>query len=123
MPEGMMNGPMRNDINQRRVLRAGSAQDEAPGAVRQQLVRILASTWFTNSERMCRFLRFAVEETLNGNAAHLKEVVIGASVFDREPNYDSQLDPIVRVEARRLRSKLASYYGGEGKEDNVSIEF
>lgn len=59
---------------------------------------------------MVRLLRFCVEHTVNGRAAELKESVLGGEVFDRGPGYDPRLDPIVRVEMRRLRSKLNAYY-------------
>ena len=49
--------------------------------------------------------------------------MIGVEVFDRGPSYDPRLDPIVRVEARRLRAKLLLYYEGEGKDDGLVIEF
>jgi TolB-like protein/Tfp pilus assembly protein PilF len=94
-----------------------------PRAIRNQLVKILTSSIFSDSQRMVRFLRFAVEETLNGNASRLKEIVIGMEVFDRPINYDPRLDPIVRVEARRLRAKLREYYEGTGEQDQVIVEF
>ena len=94
-----------------------------PSEVRLQLERILASKGFANAERMSRFLRFAVEHTLENRAAELKEYVIGVEVFDRTGSYDPRLDPVVRVEARRLRSKLASYYEEEGKADALLIDF
>ena len=72
---------------------------------------------------MARFLRFAVEHALCGRADDLKEYVIGVEVFDRSAEYDPRVDPIVRVEARRLRSKLKAYYEGEGSGDSVVIEF
>lgn len=72
---------------------------------------------------MSRFLRFTVEESLRGNASQLKEIVIGTKVFDRKADYDPRLDPIVRVEARRLRRKLTAYYEGPGRQDPVCIEF
>ena len=74
-------------------------------AVREQAARILASANFADSSRMIRFLQFAVDETLEGRADRLKEIVIGMEVFDRSPSYDPRLDPIVRVEARRLRAR------------------
>src|SRR5581483_1735225 len=79
-------------------------------AVRRAVEKITASAIFAESQRMARFLRFAVEETLRGNGGRLKEIVIGAEVFDRGADYDPRLDPIVRVEARRLRTKLVAYY-------------
>jgi len=94
-----------------------------PLAVRSQLAAVLASDLFAGSPRMARFLRFTTEETLAGNAAQLKEIVIGAKVFDRDPSYDPRLDPIVRVEARRLRIKLRAYYEGPGKHDALILEF
>ena len=71
---------------------------------------------------MSRFLRFTVERALAGQSDQLKEFVIGVEVFDRKGSYDPRVDPIVRVEARRLRAKLNSYYDGEGREDEVVIE-
>ncbi|MDQ6676782.1 MAG: hypothetical protein M3Z09_05750 [Acidobacteriota bacterium] len=100
-----------------------SGESVDPLAVRSQLASLLASDLFAGSPRMGRFLRFTVEETLAGNAAQLKEIVIGAKVFDRDGSYDPRLDPIVRVEARRLRLKLRAYYEGPGKRDQLILEF
>jgi TolB-like protein/Flp pilus assembly protein TadD len=87
------------------------------------LEKILAHRLFVRSERMGRFLRFAVERTLAGQAEELKEYLIGVEVFDRRQSYDPRIDPIVRVEARRLRAKLRAYYDGDGRADSVMIEF
>jgi serine/threonine-protein kinase len=88
-----------------------------------QLEKILAHGLFARSERMGRFLRVAVERALDGRADELKEYLIGVEVFDRKQSYDPRVDPIVRVEARRLRSKLKAYYDGEGRSDPIVIEF
>jgi TolB-like protein/Flp pilus assembly protein TadD len=93
-----------------------------PGSVRAQLRRILASREFAASDRMCRFLRLAVIETLEGRSDDLKEYRLGLEVFDRPESFDPGADPIVRVEARRLRAKLAKYYGNDGRYDQVVIE-
>lgn len=95
----------------------------SPKAVRSQIDRILASSAFARSERMRRFLRFTVGEVLEGRAGQLKEYLVGVEVFDRKASYDSRVDPIVRVEARRLRSKLRTYYETEGRSDAVLIEY
>src|SRR5882672_2323826 len=92
-------------------------------SVEEQLLRILASKPFAQSARMTRFLRFTVERALRGQSDQLKEYVIGVEVFDRKGSYDPRVDPIVRVEARRLRSKLKNYYDGDGRLDEVIIEF
>jgi serine/threonine-protein kinase len=89
--------------------------------VSEQLERILASRLFTRSSRLCRFLRYSVEEALSGQGDRLKEQLIGIQVFDRKSDYDPRIDPIVRVEARRLRQKLKSYYTSQGRADDVVI--
>ncbi len=68
-------------------------------------------------------MRFTVEQALRGREDQLKEYVIGVEVFDRNTAYDPRIDPIVRVEARRLRSKLRDYYQTEGRDDALRIEF
>lgn len=94
----------------------------SPDAVREQLDRLLASSALRYSERSCRFLRYVVEQQLAGNDGQLKEAVLAVEIFDREASYDSRVDSVVRVEARRLREKLDKYYSGEGREDPVVIE-
>jgi hypothetical protein len=86
-----------------------------PEDVRRQLKSVLSSPVFTSSGRLSRFLEFVVERTLAGDGERLKEYVIGIEVFDRDASYDPRLDSIVRVEAARLRTKLAEYYAGHGR--------
>jgi len=90
--------------------------------VRSHTAKILASAGFSGSDRMSRFLRFAVETALAGRGAELKEYLLGIEVFDRRENFDPRIDPIVRVEARRLRSKLKAYYKEDGSRDSIVIE-
>jgi len=92
-------------------------------AVRAHLGSILSSTGFANADRISRFLQFTVEMKLRGEESQIKESVLGREVFDRGTDYDPRLDPIVRVEARRLRQRLAEYYDGPGKSDLLRIEF
>jgi serine/threonine-protein kinase len=92
-------------------------------AVLRQVERILTSGGFVNADRLCRFLRFTVEARLKGEQGQIKEYLIGREVFDRNDEYDPRLDPIVRVEARRLRVRLQEYYGGAGRADPIRIEF
>jgi serine/threonine-protein kinase len=70
---------------------------------------------------MSRFLRLVVERTVAGRSHELKERLLGIDVFDRRPDYDPRLDPIVRVEARRLRSKLEEYYRTAGRNAGLRI--
>lgn len=90
--------------------------------IQQALEKILGSRAFQGSERMSRFLRFVVEHALRGDQAPLKEYLIGVNVFDRGESFDPRTDTIVRVEARRLRSKLKEYYETGGGDDRVIIE-
>jgi TolB-like protein/Flp pilus assembly protein TadD len=100
----------------------GPAAPESEKAVRQQLDRILASATFRQVDRLKRFLSFIVAEALEGRADQLKEYVIGVQVFDKESSFDPRADPIVRVQARRLRTRLERYYREEGGGDPVVIE-
>jgi adenylate cyclase len=92
-----------------------------PTAVRSQLERILASASFATAGRHSRLLRYVVERTLAGEGDQLKEYVLGTEVFDRADSYDPRLDSIVRVEARRLRSRLDEYYQADGINDAIVI--
>jgi serine/threonine-protein kinase len=89
---------------------------------RQQLSRILASTTFSQVERLKRFISFIVGETVAGRGGDLKEYVIGVQVFSKEASFDPRTDPIVRVQARRLRTRLARYYRDEGNADELIID-
>ena len=93
-----------------------------PKEIRAQLRRILASSEFAASPRMQDFLRLAVSEALAGRPDRLKEYVIGIEVFRRPSSFDPGIDPIVRVEARRLRAKLERFYSAEGRQDPLLIE-
>ena len=92
-------------------------------AVRDHLERIVADDLFSGASRLCRFLRFTVESKIAGREDQVKELVIGREVFDRKDGYDPRLDPIVRVEARRLRAKLAEYYAGPGRTEPLRLEY
>ena len=87
-----------------------------------ELARVLASQTFRQVERLKRFLNFVVSEALSGRGDQLKEYVIGVQVFDKESSFDPRADPIVRVQARRLRARLVRYYRDEGHEDALVIE-
>src|ERR1700678_4825947 len=90
--------------------------------VRQQLNRILAHPLFTNSKRYPVLLAYAVEQALLGNAGELKERTIGVEAFGREPNYDVNLDPVVRTTAAEVRKKLIQYYYSPDHAGELVIE-
>jgi tetratricopeptide (TPR) repeat protein len=90
--------------------------------IRAQLERILTSSQLEASPSLCRLLRFVVEETLCGRGGSLKEYSLGTQVFDRGEAFDPRMDPIVRVQARNLRARLAQYYTGPGVSDPILID-
>src|SRR5215472_13439817 len=90
--------------------------------VRKQLDRILSSAGFVRNERLSRFLRFVVQQHLDGKGGEIKESLVGIEVFGRAPGYDTRSDSVVRTEAAKLRSRLTEYYAGEGASDSVIIE-
>lgn len=94
----------------------------SPEAIRSQVSRILQSPSFAESPRLCRFLRYLVEQKLEGKAETIKEYSVGLEVFDRPPSFDPKIDSIVRASARKLRAKLDEYYQNGGASDAVVIE-
>jgi adenylate cyclase len=91
-------------------------------AVSGALERLLASADFDASPRSREFLRHVVEETAAGRAAQLSQVLIARRVFKRPDDFDPGLDPIVRIQAVRLRRSLERYYLLSGADDPVRIE-
>src|ERR1700734_2406721 len=90
--------PIRNEVTSNAAL------------IREQLNRLLAHPLFTNSKRYPVLLAYTVEQALLGNAGELKERTIGVEAFGREPNYDVNLDPVVRTTAAEVRKRLIQYY-------------
>lgn len=89
---------------------------------RLALVRVLSCDSFAGAPQLSRFLQFVVVSTLEGQAERLKGYTIGVEALGRRPDFDPQADPIVRVEAIRLRAALRRYYEGEGASDPIVIE-
>lgn len=102
--------------------RLTSGGEVAPDEARRALERVLDSAEFAQATRLSDFLRHVVTETLEGRAASLKGYSIAVDVFGRPDDFDQASDPIVRVEASRLRRALAQYYQGSGNGDPVVIE-
>ena len=83
--------------------------------MRAALEKLLASPGFAGSERLSRFLRYVVEETLEGRSEGLKEITVGVDVFGRKPGYDpcelffdpQRLWPKVRAFGKLALKKLS----------------
>lgn len=90
--------------------------------VRAQVARIMVSEEFNRSPRLRRFLQFIVDESLSGRDDQIKAYSIGLSVCDRDEQFDPSIDPIVRIEAGRLRRALEHYYLTQGSSDAIAID-
>jgi tetratricopeptide (TPR) repeat protein len=99
----------------------GRLDVRAAAIIRAGLDRVLVSDAFRAAPQLSAFLSFVVERTVEGRAAELKGYTIAVEGLGRPADFNPQLDPIVRVEAGRLRRALAQYYTGEGRGDPVQI--
>jgi hypothetical protein len=90
--------------------------------IQAQLERILANPLFKNSKRYPTLLRYVVERTLDGHPGELKERTLGIEVFGRDPDYDTNLDPVVRTTAAEIRKRLAQYYQEPNHETEPRID-
>jgi hypothetical protein len=89
--------------------------------IRDQLGKITASAEFSTRPRLKEFLNYIVEETLAGRGERIKGFTVGLAVYDKAKDFDPQSDTIVRVEAGRMRRRLATYYQTQGKHDRIVI--
>src|SRR5207247_361192 len=94
-----------------------------PELIQKHLEKVLTSAEMCRSKQLCQFLRFTVDEVLQGHGSELKEYAIAVGVFRRGREFDTGADPIVRVQARRLRSKLERYYQAEGRDEPMRIKY
>ena len=100
------------------------APDKKPTSetIRAHLERILKSAEFRASDKQKKFLGFVVNETLKDRTSQIKGYTIGVAVYGRTEKFDPQVDPIVRVEAGRLRRALEHFYLTAGKNDPLRIK-
>jgi len=99
-----------------------SESSPTPDEIRAQLDRMLKFAELENSPRLRAFLQYVVEETLAGRANRIKGFAIGQAVYGGDENFDPQNNTIVRVEAGRLRRRLAEYYLTVGQNDPILID-
>src|SRR6266478_5805828 len=88
----------------------------------QQIDKLINSHSLRGSESLCKLLRYLAEHSLDHPGVALKEYQIATEVLGRSGGFDPQSDSTVRVQAGRLRIKLAEYYGHEGPDDSVVVE-
>jgi hypothetical protein len=87
-----------------------------------QVEKLTGSPVLHGSESLCRLLRYLAKHALDHPGTPIKEYQIATEVFGRSADFDPQLDSMVRVQAGRLRAKLAEYYSGNGSEDGIVVE-
>jgi hypothetical protein len=87
-----------------------------------QIDKLVNSQVLHGSESLCKLLRYLAEHALDHPGSSLKEYQIATEVFGRPHDFDPQHDSTIRVQAGRLRLKLAEYYSTEGAEDNLLVE-
>jgi hypothetical protein len=87
-----------------------------------QIEKLLASHTLHGSESLCKLLRYLANYSLDHPGSSPKEYQIATEVFGRQQDFDPHLDSMVRVQAGRLRAKLAEYYASEGAEDSILVE-
>lgn len=99
-----------------------SSRTIAPNKIRQQVERILSSSDFRATPRRREFLKYVVAEQEAGRLGGLKGYSIAVAVYGRDASFDTRIDPLVRIEAGRLRADLEHYYLTAGKNDPLLIE-
>jgi hypothetical protein len=87
-----------------------------------QIDRLLNSHVLHGSESLCKLLRYLAEHALDHPGSPVKEYQIATEVFGRSPNFDPQSDSTIRVQAGRLRLKIAEYYAAEGADEPIQVE-
>jgi hypothetical protein len=95
--------------------------DAEKADILRQLDRLLDNPHFSHSKRFPSFLRYIVQEELEGRGDQLKERTLGIEVFGRNAGYDTTSDPIVRVTAAEIRKRIAQYYQDSDNPDQLRI--
>src|SRR5271157_3496144 len=88
----------------------------------QQIDNIIKSHSLRGSESLCKLLQYLAKQSLYHPDAPLKEYQIATEVYGRHADFDPQSDSTIRVQAGRLRLKLAEYYAGEGAADPILVK-
>lgn len=100
--------------------RPASAEERA--LVLKELEAIMSSRHFRGSKRYPALLSYIVEAALEERSSDLKERTLGVEVFGREPDYDTNIDPVVRISAGEVRKRIAQFYHENGHHTAVQIE-
>jgi hypothetical protein len=107
-----------------KLQRTGDDIDDTPTEeeIRVAVEHIVLSSPFRRSPQLVAFIRFVVEAALGGKAEYIKSYTIGVEALGRGESFNPQVDPIVRVEAARIRRALANYFAREGAGRSIVVE-
>src|SRR4051794_2909385 len=104
------------------LMQQGVPQPASVAEVRDEIQAISRSRLFSQSRRRIKLLEYLCDMVLVGRQEEIKETTIALELFDRTSEFDDKKDAIVRVEAHRLRERLAKYYASDGAHDRIIIE-
>ena len=114
--------PQPGKIISKKLVSESPASTISSNEVHAELERILGHSVFANAEKMKRFLRFVVQETLAGRGDQLNEALVGMELYSGGEAFDPRMDSTVRVEAGRLRAKLREFYESQSDDSRFRIE-
>src|ERR1017187_4577338 len=101
---------------------ASDSLNELHTAELHQLDRVLESSVLHGSETLRKLLRYLIEQRFKHPGVVIKEQQIARELLGKGQDFDPRLDPTVRVQVGRLRTKLVEYYAAEGTDDDIVIE-
>lgn len=107
--------------NENYTIDVSSISEEDALLIQNQLERVLVSSYFKLAEQQKRFLRFIIEKSLEGQIKQLKQYTIAVEGLDFADNFDPDTNPVIRINAGRIRKKLEDYYASEGATDLLQI--
>jgi Tol biopolymer transport system component len=94
---------------------------DANSVLRDRYERIFHSAAFARSERLSKLLVHLLRAAESQNSTMVDERTLGIQVFGRSADWDTSVDPCVRVAMGRLRNKLDEYYESAGRNDPLRI--
>lgn len=89
--------------------------------IQEELGRVLDSRCFRSRKAAQKFLSYIVAQTVDGRGKDINQYSIATEGLSKEIDFDPSSNPLIRVQAGRLRKQLEEYYAGEGRENMVRI--
>jgi adenylate cyclase len=106
-------------MSKNQKLKSSSAPNDK---ISHQLERMLSSPDFNATPQQAAFLKYVVDQALSGNAGLIKAYTVATDVFGRGPDFEQSIDPVVSIQASRLRRAIERYYLTAGQHDPIRID-